>query len=380
MSLAKAAAGAAARDHPCTFFNSTPVMRRSQLPIGRIGYLHRSGRFRRDAEGVESRAIACPGCRISETPSRHFPGRTHRGARRERLSRRHGQRALPVVLRRLLRQVTSPSGGYTSGRSTRDSTQNYNVYNVGNSSARIVTETGCPGCPPGSSRCDPRPAPTRTTVPRSSRRRPSPVVTRARRGGTAGGRIFRVRHRTGGTGVATGTTSPSSPARTTSRRRWRSESMRPTAVPRCSTQRGMPFQRKRILAKLRYGHWFHFLVHARWSTGSDGFVEMWLDGKRAIRRVHGATLRNQNAPASSEVTESRDVRVARDKRHAYRSTNTVIHDGFRRALSRQLAEVPGDTPAAPETVPRLGVDGTRHRCERPLRTIQDLTPALWRAR
>ena len=43
---------------------------------------------------------------------------------------------------------------------------------------------------------------------------------------------------------------------------------------------GMPFRRKQILARLRYGHWFHFLVHARWSTGPDGSYRCGLTGRR----------------------------------------------------------------------------------------------------
>jgi hypothetical protein len=100
---------------------------------------------------------------------------------------------------------------------------------------------------------------------------------------------------------------------------------------------GMPLRQKRIIGRLRYDHWFHFLVHARWSTGSDGFVEMWLDGRRTIRRVRGATLRNQHAPANPGLTSPGMYVSQGIYRHAYRSTNTVIHDGFRRASSRRLA-------------------------------------------
>jgi hypothetical protein len=99
----------------------------------------------------------------------------------------------------------------------------------------------------------------------------------------------------------------------------------------------MPFRRKRILASLRYGHWFHFLVHARWSTGPDGFVEMWLDGTQVIRRVYGATLRNQNSPCCSGFTGPGMYLSQGIYRGAYRSTNTVVHDGFRRASSRRQA-------------------------------------------
>jgi Polysaccharide lyase len=101
---------------------------------------------------------------------------------------------------------------------------------------------------------------------------------------------------------------------------------------------GMPFRRKRILATLRYNHWYKFLVHARWSIGSDGFVEMWLDGKRVVPRVYGATLRKQNSPATSDFTSPGMYVSQGIYRHAYRSTNTVIHDGFCRASSRRLAE------------------------------------------
>lgn len=101
---------------------------------------------------------------------------------------------------------------------------------------------------------------------------------------------------------------------------------------------GMPFARKRILSRLRYGHWFHFLVHARWSTGSSGYVEIWLDGKRVVRHARGATLRQQHSPASPELTSPGMYLSQGIYRGAYRSTNTVIHDGFCRAASRGVVD------------------------------------------
>jgi hypothetical protein len=101
---------------------------------------------------------------------------------------------------------------------------------------------------------------------------------------------------------------------------------------------GMPFARKRILTRLRYNHWFHFLVHARWSTASDGYIEIWVDGRRAVPRVHGATLRNQHSPANSELTSPGMYVSQGIYRGAYGSTNTVIHDGFCRARSRRLVD------------------------------------------
>jgi len=99
---------------------------------------------------------------------------------------------------------------------------------------------------------------------------------------------------------------------------------------------GKPFARKRIMTRLRYDHWYHFVVHAHWSTGSNGYVEMWLDGKQVVRRVHGATLRDQHSPASSQFTSPGMYLSQGIYRGAYRSTNTVIHDGFCRAASRRL--------------------------------------------
>lgn len=100
---------------------------------------------------------------------------------------------------------------------------------------------------------------------------------------------------------------------------------------------GMPFRHKRILAPLRYRHWYRFLVHARWSTNPSGYAELWLDGKKVVMRVHGATLRTQRRPASADFT-SPGMYVSQGMyRHAYRSTNTVIDDGFCRAATRSGA-------------------------------------------
>jgi Polysaccharide lyase len=88
----------------------------------------------------------------------------------------------------------------------------------------------------------------------------------------------------------------------------------------------------------RYAHWYRFPIHARWSTGADGYVEMWLDGKQVIPRAYSATLRNQRSPASPDFT-SPGIHVSQlSYSAAYRSTNTVIHDGFCRASSPRVAE------------------------------------------
>ena len=233
-------------------------------------------------------------------------------------------------------RVISPSGGCTSGRSTGTrlrATPSTTSATRRRGSSPAPSPTAA--TPPHSG-CSRRPARIGATAPRSSRRRPSPVGTRARRGGTAGGRIFRVRHRTGGTRAAGGTTSPilqhgQRPVPDVHRHR----RDRPPSTDDLRT--GDAVSANADPREARYDHWFDFLVHARWSTASDGFVEMWLDGKRTIRRVYGATLRNQHSPANSTLTSPGMYLSQGIYRHAYHSTNTVIHDGFRRASSRRLA-------------------------------------------
>ena len=258
-------------------------------------------------------------------------------------------------------------------------TQQYNIYNVGNSSAKIVMRPVAQGRYAGLFQV----FPTTGTNPND---RAEIVASQAASGGYPGqtwwygwstyfpGPSQDWWHRGGGWNDITqffstdNVSSQMSIGIDATRRR--------SAV--IYTQ-GMPFRRKRLLATLRYDHWYHFLVHARWSTGSNGYVEMWLDRKKVVPRVYGATLRNQNSPASSDFTGPGMYVSQGIYRGAYRSTNTVIHDGFRRASSRRLAE-PRTHRAASETAPRLSVDGTRPRWERPLAQTSDLMPALWRAR
>ena len=54
------------------------------------------------------------------------------------------------------------------------------------------------------------------------------------------------------------------------------------ATPRIFAE-GMPLG-KRILATLQYDHWYHFIVHAKWSVDPGvGLMEIWLDGDRWFR-------------------------------------------------------------------------------------------------
>ncbi len=57
--------------------------------------------------------------------------------------------------------------------------------------------------------------------------------------------------------------------------------------------RPSPQAERRTLGALpvRKGAWIDLIFHIRWSTGADGFVEAWLDGKPLTQgKVYGATL------------------------------------------------------------------------------------------
>jgi len=100
---------------------------------------------------------------------------------------------------------------------------------------------------------------------------------------------------------------------------------------------GMPLG-KRILTTLQYDHWYHFIVHAKWSTNPNvGLMEIWLDGLQVVPLTHGATLRDQNSPANSSFTSPGMYLSQGIYRGAFTSTNTVIHDGLCRTDSYSAA-------------------------------------------
>jgi hypothetical protein len=244
--------------------------------------------------------------------------------------------------------VGSFCGGYETGDFSQwwlhqwsinpDPTQGYNIYNVGNSSARIVTRPVAQGRYAAKFQV----FPTTGTNPND---RAQIVASQAESGGFPGqtwwyawwtyfpGPSQDWWHRGGDWNDITDFTSTDNIPSQMAIGIDAADHRRPVIYAE-----GLPLRRKRILSTLRYDHWFHFLVHARWSTGPDGFVEMWLDGKKVIRRLYGATLREQDSPASSDFTSPGMYLAQGIYRGAYRSTNTVIHDGFRRAVSRRSAE------------------------------------------
>jgi Polysaccharide lyase len=239
-------------------------------------------------------------------------------------------------------------GGYETGDFSQwwlhqwsidpDPTQQYNIFNVGKSSAKIVTRPVAQGRYAGRFQV----FPTAGTNPND---RSEVVATQAASGGYPG--------ETWWYGWSTYFPGPSQDwwhagGNWNAITQFSSTDNVPSqlAIGIDATRRrspviyaeGMPFRRKRILTRLRYNHWYRFLVHVRWSTRSNGYVEMWLDAKQAVARMYGATLRDQSSPASSELTSPGMYVSQGIYRHAYRSTNTVIHDGFCRASGRRLAE------------------------------------------
>jgi hypothetical protein len=52
-----------------------------------------------------------------------------------------------------------------------------------------------------------------------------------------------------------------------------------------------PYRKTWNLGKLRFGKWYDFVLHVKWSARPDvGEIEMWINGRRAIRPCHAATL------------------------------------------------------------------------------------------
>lgn len=78
---------------------------------------------------------------------------------------------------------------------------------------------------------------------------------------------------------------------------------------------------------VRRGVWLDLLFHIRWSTGRDGFVEAWLDGRPFTPgKMHGPTL-------YSPVTNYLRLGLYRGK--GFTTTNSVYYDEVRIGGSRQ---------------------------------------------
>ncbi len=101
-------------------------------------------------------------------------------------------------------------------------------------------------------------------------------------------------------------------------------------------------RRKHDLGSLRFDHWYDFVLRVRWSADPGvGFVELWVDGERAVPLSLGATMHNRNGVYWKQGFY----------RAAYGATNTVYHDGARRGSSLAAVglrgEPDGKEPALP---------------------------------
>jgi hypothetical protein len=84
------------------------------------------------------------------------------------------------------------------------------------------------------------------------------------------------------------------------------------------------------LARLRYDHWYHFVLRVRWSPDpSTGFFQLWVSGAKKTRLTHTATLKPTAAPGMY-LSQG----MYRDR---FDFTNTVIQDGMCRASSYAAA-------------------------------------------
>lgn len=87
-----------------------------------------------------------------------------------------------------------------------------------------------------------------------------------------------------------------------------------------------PWGHKIIADPLQYNHWYHFVVHAKWSL-TAGSWELRLDGK-IKQTFNGRTMGQASNPS---IVYSQGFYSARN------TNNTVIHDGFCRASTRTQA-------------------------------------------
>jgi len=83
------------------------------------------------------------------------------------------------------------------------------------------------------------------------------------------------------------------------------------------------------LGPLERDHWYDFVLHVRWSAGDEGFVELWQDGKRVVRKTAAPTLYPGN--------RLNYLSVGNDRR-SDRSTSTLYIDEVSRGTTREDVE------------------------------------------
>lgn len=88
-----------------------------------------------------------------------------------------------------------------------------------------------------------------------------------------------------------------------------------------------PARRDLVLARLMRGHWYDFVFHVKWSSTRAGFVEVWVNGLRVVKKSSMPTLYSGQAVYLKHGYY----------RRPYGGTTVVYHDGMRRGS--RLSEV-----------------------------------------
>lgn len=88
-----------------------------------------------------------------------------------------------------------------------------------------------------------------------------------------------------------------------------------------------PVRKDFVLASLQRGRWYDFVLHIRWSSTNAGFVEVWVNGLRVVKKRATPTLYHGQGAYLKQGYY----------RKAYRGTTVLYHDGMRRGS--RLAEV-----------------------------------------
>ena len=85
-------------------------------------------------------------------------------------------------------------------------------------------------------------------------------------------------------------------------------------------------------APMDRGRWHDFVAHIRWSPNARaGFVELWHNGRRVVRRTRTATLyRDEDGHAISNY-----LKIGLYRSSAIRQTQVIYHDALRVARSRK---------------------------------------------
>lgn len=81
-----------------------------------------------------------------------------------------------------------------------------------------------------------------------------------------------------------------------------------------------PSRRELVLAHLTKGRWYDFVFHVKWSSTRAGFVEVWVNGLRVVKKSSMPTLYTGQAIYLKQGYY----------RRSHGETTVIYHDGMRR--------------------------------------------------